>query len=54
MVEDKLIVDKLIEFYKIIYDLQNIKVKVDDEDKTRLLLTLLLKYFENFNYIFLW
>lgn len=48
MVENKFIVKLLIKFHKMITDLQNIEVKIKDEDKVILLLSSLLKKFEHF------
>lgn len=45
MVENKSIVEQLIEFHKIIDNIENI----DDKDKIQLLLNSLRKYFVNFN-----
>lgn len=39
MVENKSIMEKLPGFHKIIYNLQNIEVKIEDEDKVLLLLS---------------
>lgn len=46
--------EKLIEFHKIIDDLENTEVKIDDEDKTLLMFRSLLKSFEPFNVTFLY
>ena len=48
MVETKSVVEQLTEFNKIIDDLQNIDVKLDDEDKALLLLNSLPRSFEHF------
>lgn len=48
MVENKFIVEKLTEFHKIIDDLVNIQVKIDDENTDLLLLSSLHKHFELF------
>lgn len=47
MVDNKSIVKQLTKFHKIIDDLENIKVKIDDEDKTISLLSSLPKSFEH-------
>lgn len=46
MVEKKSILEKLIKFHKINDDIENIEVKIDDEDKDILLLSSLPRYFE--------
>ena len=48
MVEYKSIVEELTEFHKIIDDLENIEVKIDDEDKALLLLSSLPISFDHF------
>lgn len=48
MLENKTIVEQLTEFHKIIDDLENIEVKIDDEEKALLLLISLPKSFEHF------
>src|SRR3954465_923163 len=48
MMKNKSIVEQLTEFHKIIDDLENIEVKIDDEDKALLLLSLLPRSFEHF------
>ena len=48
MVDNKSIVEQLTEFHKIIDDLENIEVKIDDEDKGLLLLSSLPRSFEHF------
>ena len=48
MVESKAIMEQLTEFNKIIDDLENIEVQLEDEDKDILLLCALLKSFESF------
>ena len=47
MVENKSIVEQLTEFHKIIDDLDNIEVKIEDEDKAFLLLSSLPRFFEH-------
>src|SRR3954469_1665699 len=47
MVEYKSLVEQLKEFPKIIDDLENIEVKIDDKDKDFLLLSSLPRSFEN-------
>lgn len=54
MVENKSILEKLIEFYKIINDLENIKVKIDDDDKAKLLLNSLPISCDHFKDVFLY
>lgn len=55
MVENKSIVEQLTNFYKIIDDLENIEVRIYDEDNILLLLSSLLISFKHFNYaFFLW
>lgn len=54
MVDNKSIVDKLIEFNKIIDDFQTIKVKFDDEDKVILFLISSSRSFEYFKDVFLY
>lgn len=49
-VKNKSIVEKLIEFHKIINDLINIKGKINDEDMNLHLLSLLSRPFEHFKY----
>ena len=46
--------EKLVNFNKIMDDLENIEVKFDDEDKVLLLLNALIKIFEHFNDFFIW
>ena len=48
MVENKSIVEQHTEFHKIIDDLKNIEVKIEDEDKALLLLSLLPRFFDHF------
>lgn len=48
MVENKSIMKQLTEIYKIFDDLENIEVKIDDEDKDLFLLISLHRSFENF------
>lgn len=48
MVDKKSVVEQLTKFHKIIDDLENIEVNIDDEDKALLLLITLLRSFENF------
>lgn len=48
MVENKSIVKSLNFFYKIIGDLENIEVKINDEDKPLLFLISLHRLFEHF------
>lgn len=48
MVENKSIMEYLTEFHKIIDDLENIEVKIDDDDNDLLLLSSLPRSFENF------
>jgi len=45
--------EKLVNFNKIMDDLENIEVKFDDEDKVLLLLNALIKIFEHFNDFFI-
>lgn len=52
MAENKSIVEQLINFYKIIDDIENIWVNIDDKDKTLLLLSSLPRYFEHFKDVF--
>jgi len=40
---------RLVDFNKTLDDLENIDVKLDDEDKVLLLLNSLCKFFDNFN-----
>jgi len=47
-VESKAIMEKLTEFNKILDDLENIEVQLEDEDKATLLLCVLPKSFESF------
>jgi hypothetical protein len=49
MVESKTIIEQLTEFNKILNDLKNIEVNLEDEDKTILLLCALPRSFESFN-----
>lgn len=48
MVENKSIGESLTEFHKTIDDLENIEVKIGDENKTLLLLSSLPRSFEHF------
>jgi len=48
MVESKTVMKQLTEFNKILVDLENIEVHLEDEDKTLLLLCALLRSFESF------
>jgi len=48
MVELKAIIEQLMEFNKILDDLENIEVHLEDEDKAILLLCALLRAFESF------
>jgi exonuclease VII small subunit len=48
MVESKAIMKQLMEFNKILDDLENIEVHLEDEDKTILLLCVLPRSFESF------
>lgn len=48
MVENKFIVEKLIEFHKIVDALVNIEVKIEDGDNTLLWFSSLPTPFENF------
>jgi len=46
-------VEQLTDFYKILYDLENIEVKLKDENKVLLLLNILPKMYENFKDVLL-
>lgn len=48
MVENKSVVEKLTKFYKIIDDLENIEMKVEDENKVLLFLSSLPRSFDQF------
>jgi len=48
MVESKAIVEQIMEFNKILDDLENIEVHLEDEDKDILLLCALPRSFESF------
>lgn len=48
MVENKFIVEQLIEFHKYIDDLKNIEINIEDEDNDIFLLSSLLISFEHF------
>jgi len=54
MVESKSITEQLMEFNKIVYDLANIEVNMEDRDKALLLLCSLPKSFENFKDVILY
>lgn len=51
MVENNSIVEHLKEFPKNIDDLENVDVKIEDEDITQLFLSLLPKFFEPIKYV---
>jgi len=48
MVESKTVTEQLMEFNRILDDLENIEVQLEDEDKTILLLCHLPRSFESF------
>lgn len=48
MVDNKFIVEQLKKFHKIIDDLENIEVKIDNDDKDLIFLSSLCRSFENF------
>ncbi|XP_058766276.1 uncharacterized protein LOC131639847 [Vicia villosa] len=54
MVENKFMVEQLTEFQKIIDDLGNIEVKINDEDKVLLLLSSLSRSFKHFKDVLLY
>jgi len=54
MVESKVIMEQLTEFNKILDDLENIEVHLEDEDNAILLLCALLRSFESFKYTMLY
>lgn len=54
MVENKYIVEQLRKIHKIINGLQNIDVKIEDDDKTIVLLSLLPRSFKHFKYTLLY
>ncbi|KAL8513749.1 hypothetical protein ACS0TY_013017 [Phlomoides rotata] len=53
MVDEKPILEQLDEFNKVLDDLENIDIKMEEEDKTHILLSTLPKSFENFKDIIL-
>lgn len=54
MNEDKVLVEQLDMFNKLILDLENIEVKIDDEDQVLLLLCALSRYHAHFKEILLY